>query len=69
MSMNLKDAENRIKKYLKPAKLQRDHLIAKIDYFFGARFALQWGSLLHLLKSSELRPIIFGILLTTMYPG
>ena len=54
MSMNLKDAENRIKKYLKPAKLQRDHLIAKIDYFFGARFALQWGSLLHLLKSSEI---------------
>ena len=50
MSMDLKDAKDRVKKYFKPAKLQRNHLIAKIDYVFGARFADR----LHLLKSSEL---------------
>ena len=54
MSMDLKNAENRIKKYLKLAKLERNHLNAKIDFFFGAQFALQWRSLLHLLKSSDL---------------
>ena len=49
MSMDLKNAENCSKKYLKPRKIHREQYTAKIDYFLLAVSQ----NVNHLLKSSD----------------
>ena len=58
MSMDVKNAEKCIEKYLKPRKIHREQYTAKIDYFLLAVSQ----NVNHLLKSSELQWVLLLVI-------